>query len=780
MTKKAYKYILTYLAFFLFSISVFSQEPVDSTEYLKAKLKTLTYEDLIEMPYEEFLKLSEVVGISVDELMKMVMNQEVVTAAKNAQLSSEAPATVYIITKDQIKQRNYTFLDEVLLDIPGIEIQQKSVSEYSNYYTIRGIAGNEKFIIMMDGLKINSTAGTPHVVGKNYFIENAERIEIIIGPGSALYGADAFSGIINIITKKDDYTENIKVSSELGMFETNSNSLFTQFKKNDISFILDANIYQSGEPEFPEIDFYKDDYSWYNDRFKNYGEMLLYNDTVNYGTVPYETPSNAHSIYSNLQIRNFNIGYYRNSESHSTSVGMRPEYNLYSKSAIYKINIQSIFGSYNYLSDNEKLELKTSFDYSSFEISPESNLINIYTSYNNGYKYGIDQSFKVEEQLSYNFISYGNIIVGLAVENLSSQPKSGDLPFKYDRNMPYDLQGFYYLGTNITDYQGNDLSVSQDFYTIHYQNYSLYAQYQHKLYNKLGITAGCRYDYNTRYKGNFNPRLALVYNPSEKFKLAALYNEAFLAPSPYKSYEHYGSFSADTDGSGNITGLKSSYWHLPNNDLEPEKLKSVEINSTYFLNKNLSFSVCGFYNDISNLISDEKLLGESFQGIPVDEVKRRVNKGTSDTYGGNACLNWLYSYASFFNINYYLSYSYVDGTIDSADLYYSARNSIKTGITLNFKRLNISPRLIYRSRSYHKLLLTENGDRESSDPYYQLNLNFNYLLIDSDNYALKCFVKISNLLNKAYYNLSYADIEGFARTPQDPFRLNAGLQLTIK
>ena len=280
MIQRIFNRFFVLFMYLLISTSLYAQEPIDSTKFLKEKLKNMTYEDLIDMPYEEFVQLSEMVGVSVDELMKIIMNQEVVTASKNVQLSSEAPATVFIITKDQINNRNYSYLDEVLTDIPGIEIQHKSVSEYSNYYTIRGIAGNEKFIIMQDGVKINSTNGTPHVIGKNYFIENAERIEIIIGPGSALYGADAFTGIINIITNKDNSLENIKISSELGMFETNSTSLFTQYGNDNVSFILDGNIYNSAEPNFPNIEHYKDEYEWYNERYKTYGEMLLFNDAV--------------------------------------------------------------------------------------------------------------------------------------------------------------------------------------------------------------------------------------------------------------------------------------------------------------------------------------------------------------------------------------------------------------------------------------------------------------------------------------------------------------------
>ncbi len=780
MIPKVLRYNILLALIFICS-SVYSQEPVDSTKYLKDKLKSMTYEDLIDMPYEEFIKLSEVVGVSVDELMEIIMNQEVVTASKAEQLSSEAPATVFIITKDQIENRNYSYLDEVLTDVPGIEIQNKSVSEYSNYYTIRGIAGNEKFIIMQNGVKINATSGSPHVVGKNYFIENAERIEIIIGPGSALYGADAFAGIINIITNKDYDIENIKVSSEFGMFETKSVSLFSQFGNENVSFTVDGNIYNSFEPDFSDIDHYKEDFNWYNERYKTFGEMLLYNDTVQMGSIePYKTPTKAHSLYANLRVRNFNIGYYGNSESHSSSTGMRPEYSLYSKSAIYKNNIQTVFGSHNYTSEDNKLAIESSITFSIFEISPESKFVNVFTSFEDGYKYGIDQSLRVEEQINYSFTDNQKIVGGFVAESFASQPKSGDLPFKYDKSIPHDLQGLYYIGTNITDFEGNDLTIYQDFYNISYQNYSVYLQYQQKFFNKLGLTAGCRYDYNTRYHGNFNPRVALVYNPSEKLKIAALYNEAFLAPSPYKSYEHYGSFSVDTAGNGDIIGFTSAFWNLPNDHLEPEKLRSAEINSTFFLNKNLSISLSGYYNNITNLIVDDNFMDESFQGIPVEVVKRRINKGSSETYGGNINLDWLYSYGSFFDLHYYLSYSYVDGNIDSERLYYSAKSLLKTGLSIRFNRISISPRLNYRSRSYHKLQKKDDGAEESSAPFYYINLNCNYLIVNDDKYNVTCFVKINNLLNRGYYNLSYADVEGFAQTPQDPFRLNAGLQLKIK
>ena len=153
---------------------------------------------------EDTTKLS-FLEMSLEELL----NQEVVTASKISVKSSDAPATIHLVSEDQIKTRGYSNLEHVLEDIHGIEIQRKASVEYSNYFTLRGIDGSEKFIIMMDGMRINSPTGTPLAVVYNYPVINAKQIEIILGPASALYGVDAFTGVINIITKNGQEAEGV-------------------------------------------------------------------------------------------------------------------------------------------------------------------------------------------------------------------------------------------------------------------------------------------------------------------------------------------------------------------------------------------------------------------------------------------------------------------------------------------------------------------------------------------------------------------------------------------
>jgi outer membrane receptor for ferrienterochelin and colicin len=131
---------------------------------------------------------------------------------------------------------------------------------------------------------------------------------------------------------------------------------------------------------------------------------------------------------------------------------------------------------------------------------------------------------------------------GFTFEDINALPKTGDLPFKYDPDVPADLQGYYYIGTNVVDGAGNDLTIAQDFYQIRYQNYGGYLQFQGQPTDVLRIVAGGRVDYNTRYGLSINPRAGIVAKPIDKLNIKLLYGRAYLAPSPYNAYQHYGSF----------------------------------------------------------------------------------------------------------------------------------------------------------------------------------------------------------------------------------------------
>lgn len=750
MKRKSTRFLLGVIVILLFSSIVYGQE--------------ITYDDLAEMSLEELLNL------------------EITTASKSLQKTSEAPATIYVITNDQIKSRGYINLEEALEDIPGVEIQRKSVTETSNNYSFRGISGNDKFVVLLDGIRVSSIVGTPHAISNNYSIANAKRVEVILGPASALYGADAFSGIVNIITYEGGDFNGIELSSQYGSFNTYDGNLRIGGQKGEIKFSLNGKYYHSDEPNFSKE--YKDDYSWYNNEYQNGGQVRLAPQPglediiINAPLVDYETPTDAYFVHGKLNYNDFELGFMSNLESHSSSVGGRPEYNIYDKDATYDIAVTSFYLRHNFTSDNEKFGIESVISHGISELKPESKFVNTFTSYGDGYKYGKESITRIEEQLNWNIKKHISLIGGVSFENINALPKTGDLPFEFDVDKAADLQDIYYLGTNVNDQFGNDLTIYQDFYYLNYQNYGGYLQLQGLFADRFGLTLGGRLDYNTRYGLTINPRAGFTYKASEKLNFKLLYGQAYLAPSPYTAYQHYGSFMTTEDGGGNVTGLVGPFWHLPNPDLEPEKLSSTELGLNFNATENLIFSANGYYNMIKDLIVIEGNPGGTFQDVAITFVERPVNKGEATTYGFTVRGDYRLSIGES-TINSNLAYIYSDGDIDGEPLPYSAKNTIKAELAWKFKGLNVSARLINRSSSLHGIMKDANGDPLEVDGFTTVNLTASYKIFDKENFDGALQLKILNLTNAKYYNPTLGTGELFVGSPQDPVRYNLGLVIGI-
>lgn len=720
---------------------------------------------------------NELETLSLEDLM----NIDVYTASKKSQKLSETPATTYAYTEEQIRNRGYRNLEDLLDDIPEIEIQKKSDAEYRNYYSIRGVAGNEKIVILLNGFRISAADGGPHVMGKNQSLANVKRVEIILGPASALYGVDAFTGIINIITKNGEEINGAGITTSYGNYSTTENSLVAGVSKGKVGFDILANFYHSAEPNFADI--YKSDYAWYNDQYKVNGNVrlapFLPNILVPTPIRPYETPTEAYTLNGRLTAGDFQFGYYRNMESHNTSVGTRPEYNIYAKDAIFKTTNEAIYAMHNFTSEDGKSEIQSSFSTTNSELTPDSKFLNTFTSYNYGYKYSYTKSIKIEEQFSHEFTARTSLILGASLQNFEVLPKTGDLPKEFNKDKPANLQNMHYLGTNITDKDGNNLTVYQDFYYVSYQNTGVYAQLQTRITYSLTGTFGARYDYNTRFFGSFNPRAGLVYSPNKKMNFKLLYGEASLAPSPYKSLQHYGAFIPTSDSTG-VTGLFGPFWHLTNPDLKPEKIRTIEFSTSYSL-ETLKFSFNVFNNNVDQLIVVEGSPNQTFKGIPVAFAERPINKGKANTYGGTLKIDALFKPGGI-TINPYLAYSYIDGDLnDTVQLSFVAKNTIKAGMEITYKKLTISPRIISRSQSYHPTLKEADGITPASNKAYSVvNLAMRYNdIVKTGHFSLAAFVNISNLSNQKYYNISFGGEEAFAATPQDPIRINGGIALQI-
>jgi iron complex outermembrane recepter protein len=154
--------------------------------------------------------------------LQQLINLRVTSVAKAPQALSEAPAAVYVITHEQIVRSGATSLPEALRLAPNLEVTQVSASDY--VVSARGFNGapqaqnfSNKMLILIDGRSVYSPLYSGvYLDAATVLLRDVERIEVISGPGAALWGANAVNGIINVITRSAHSTSGTYASVGAG------------------------------------------------------------------------------------------------------------------------------------------------------------------------------------------------------------------------------------------------------------------------------------------------------------------------------------------------------------------------------------------------------------------------------------------------------------------------------------------------------------------------------------------------------------------------------------
>jgi iron complex outermembrane receptor protein len=156
-------------------------------------------------------------------LLQVYGDEEMISIATGGkQPLSRAPAVATVLTADDIKAMGATTVDDALEAVPGLHVA-RYFSNYTPIYTIRGIYSglNPQVLMLVNGIPItNLFAGDRNRIWGGMPVQAIARIEVIRGPGSALYGADAFAGVINIITKTKDDINGTELGARYGSYDT--------------------------------------------------------------------------------------------------------------------------------------------------------------------------------------------------------------------------------------------------------------------------------------------------------------------------------------------------------------------------------------------------------------------------------------------------------------------------------------------------------------------------------------------------------------------------------
>jgi iron complex outermembrane receptor protein len=162
---------------------------------------------------------ASLVDLSLEELT----NIEITSVSKHAERLSDAPASVFVITADDIRRSGVTSLTEALRLTPNLQVAQGSASGYA--ISARGFNNGaaNKLLVLIDGRSVYS----PLFSGvfwdaQNVMLEDIERIEVISGPGGTLWGTNAVNGVINVITRAAKNTQGALAAAGRGSRETDA------------------------------------------------------------------------------------------------------------------------------------------------------------------------------------------------------------------------------------------------------------------------------------------------------------------------------------------------------------------------------------------------------------------------------------------------------------------------------------------------------------------------------------------------------------------------------
>ena len=696
------------------------------------------------------LALNSLLALPLDALF----NVSISTASKHAEDINDTPATVYVVTRQQMDTRRYLNLADLLQDLPGVDMFRQTKSTIYHNITLRGHQTNSKFMILQDGVKIEAPDDTRIPVADNYPLAHVKRVEVIYGPASALYGADAFAGVINLITETGKDLQGLRVSTRIGT----DNYQYYQ-AQGGLKLDKDVDIMVAAHAHNADMENLADSYP---QAFPKVDAVTFAGHTA----IPaaaredYAGPVSSNSALVKLNLTPYlTLGYHNSFFRSLTSTGDRPDTALYHKDGQWNTEIESLYAKFRY-DFNERLSTELLLDYQRFEILPTSKFTNIYVDFQDiGYEYAYSRKEGIEQQFTYRWDATHTFIAGLSYADHYALPQVPDLPAPFDTHKSPDQQHFYYPNT--------DLPI--EFVDVHYNNRAAYAQWQAAWSPKFSTTVGLRYDDNSRYESTLNPRLGLVYRPSPRLIWKFLYGEAFRAPSPDEGLSTFGSFSGAQDANGNYLG---GVFRATNHEIQPEKSRNLELSLSKAVHDNLTLTASAYYSEVDNLIVTRNQIppNQFIPGAILSKTSIKDNAGNERHWGLDLGTTYQHAFANGVQAQFWGSYSYIDGDVQETPtsavltLPYIAPHKFKLGTTFTYRNYFITGKLSLVDRSHTGLADRNHPGERLTTPGYAV---FDLHLGAPDIYKnLSLNLDIYNLFDTHYYAAAGSASTTFVSMPQ--------------
>jgi outer membrane receptor for ferrienterochelin and colicins len=514
----------------------------------------------------ETAEMDKFLAFSLEELAAITVDK-VYGASRYEQKTTEAPSSVSIITKDEIKKQGHRTLGDILRSVRGFYVT------YDRAYNAIGVRGvnrpgdyGGRMLITIDGHRLNDPVYDTAASDTDFLldVDLIERVEVIRGPGSSLYGNNAFFGVINIITRRGSDLDGAEVSGSVGSFDTYTGRVtFGSKFANGIELLLSGTLYDSA-----------------GNRNLYYPEFAA----INNGVAENLDGGWAKSVYARVSWKGLSLegGYVDRQKTWPTA-------------AYSTEDALVIFNDPRFVTTDERAFANLKFEHV-FENAWEVKARAYYDRYRFDGQYPYDYFDPLQPvYLNVDVAQSQSVGAELQVTKtfFDQHRVTGGAEIRYDFQL--DQQNFDLdpLATYL------DSRETASFV-------SFYVQDEYRVLTNLILNAGLRYDHFSTFGDTVNPRAALIYAPWAATTFKALYGQAFRAPNAYENY--YESVS-----------------NKRNPNLGPETIRSYELVWEQQWGKHWRTSASLFYNDIDGLIGYQEDPSDSL--LFFDNLDSVVAKG---------------------------------------------------------------------------------------------------------------------------------------------------------
>ncbi|TAE27377.1 MAG: TonB-dependent receptor [Candidatus Kapaibacterium sp.] len=520
-----------------------------------------------------------------------LLNVEIVSASKKAEKLSDAPATVIVITSQDILKRGYTNLGEILDDLPGMDVVRPYGDAFLRNY-MRGYRNTigSPYLLMVDNIILNNLYFNEAEGMGSLPLSNIERVEVVYGPASSVYGPNAFMGVINVITSKDRDSSGFSSRGQLlaGSLNSRVADMNVMYKNKDFRVSVTGR-FDYGITDNVVAENYEYTKTSYLKNRRLWGALLDNPNLAGTASPHQNTGIDARMYFGNTEIgylmNTMRTGYgyeYASDKVQPNGIWSRPQWSIHAR------HVQDF---------SDKFSSTTLLRYRESDVSNDSYFVEGYEGDARGNRVvdvsfwqALNNSFSVFQDFSYTPLPALSINAGLKFERRDLQ-KAYDINFGPSLS-PDSVRTLYPMPPPvpaIRQYQ-NRIFVNDD---------GAYLQAKYQLQNLFGsndrhnFIAGLRYDNNSAYGAATTLRASYVGNFGN-FGARLMYGQAFQEPVPRVLFGGW-------RGSGSDPSLK------------PELSNTIEASGTYTqsnFSATLSVYNANSQNTIVNVVGGAQNLGE--------------------------------------------------------------------------------------------------------------------------------------------------------------------------